>query len=224
MDLLIADDDALITDQLKHFAGKLGVANVRVTSDGVEALAAIKQQKPDALILDLRMPGMSGPELLAAIGDEVPVIICTGDRDFAVESYRFHVVDYIMKPVTFDAFARAMRKIEERSANMGGATSTVFVRTGSDIARIDLREVRYVKSDSNYVRFVLADDKEIASLMNMKDLEAKLPASFVRTHRSYIVNLDHVEKLDSMDIKIGRALVPVSDSYRAEVLGRLNLL
>ena len=85
MNLLIADDDALITDQLQHFAEKLGATGVRVVGDGVQALAAIKQHRPDVLVLDLQMPGMSGPELLSAIGDDVPVIICTSDRDFAVE-------------------------------------------------------------------------------------------------------------------------------------------
>ena len=97
------------------------------------------------------------------------------------------------------------------------------MREGSDIVRLDLRDVRYVKSESNYVRFHL-DGRSITSLMNLKDLEQKLPASFVRVHRSYIVNLMHVEKLDSMDIKIGRDLIPVSESYRSELIERLDLL
>jgi DNA-binding LytR/AlgR family response regulator len=212
----------LVTDQLQHFAEKLGASEVHVVHSGSEALAALRKGGIDLLISDVHMPGLSGPELLATLGSTVPVIIVSGDRDFAVESYRYNVVDYLLKPVDFAAFAQAWNKVLERSAPQPGASS-VFVRAGADIVRIDLDEVRFIRSDSNYVRFVLAD-KEVTSLMNLKDLERKLPAGFVRVHRSYIVNLRHVDKLDSQDIKIGRALVPVSDSYREELLKRLSLL
>ncbi len=222
MRLLIADDDPLITEQLLHFAQKLGLRATAV-ADGAVALSILRADAPDALVLDLHMPGLSGPELLAAIGDRVPAIIISGDASFAVESYRFRVMDYLLKPVTFEAFAGAVRKLQAAKTSPIDADHMVFVRTGTEIARIDLREVRYVKSESNYVRFVLAD-KEIVSLMNLKDLELKLPSNFVRAHRSYIVNLDHVERMDSNDIKVGRGLVPVSDSYRQDLLGRLKLL
>ncbi|MBK9289979.1 MAG: response regulator transcription factor [Flavobacteriales bacterium] len=173
------------------------------------------------MITDVHMPGLSGPELLATLGNTLPVIIVSGDRDFAVESYRYNVVDYLLKPVDFSAFARAWNKVAERAAPSSSNTA-VFVRVGAEIVRIDLDEVRYIKSDSNYVRFLLAD-KEVTSLMNLKDLERKLPSDFIRVHRSYIVHLRHIDKLDSQDIKIGRALVPVSDSYREELLKRLAL-
>ncbi len=222
MRLLIADDDPLIADQLLHFATKLG-ALARVVPDGAQALSALKSDPPDAVVLDLHMPGLSGPELLASIGDRVPAIIVSGDSSFALESYRFRVLDYLLKPVTFDAFARALRKLDVPVPSANGHDHVVFVRSGTEIARVDLREVRFMKSESNYVRFTFAD-KEITTLMNMRDLERKLPSTFVRVHRSFIVNLDHVDRLDSNDIKVGRALVPVSDSYREELLSRLKLL
>ena len=222
MRLLIADDDPLIADQLVHFATKLG-AEAKVVPDGAQALAALKSDPLDAVVLDLHMPGLSGPELLASIGDRVPAIIVSGDSSFALESYRFRVLDYLLKPVTFDAFARALRKLDAPAPSANGNDHVVFVRSGTEIARVDLREVRFMKSESNYVRFTFAD-KEITTLMNMRDLERKLPSSFVRVHRSFIVNLDHVDRLDSNDIKVGRALVPVSDSYREELLSRLRLL
>ncbi len=223
MRLLIADDDPLTSDQLRFFATKLG-HEVRVVNDGAAALIALGKGSFDALVLDVHMPGLSGPELLAAIGDRLPTIIVSGDASFAVASYRFRVLDYLLKPVGFDAFAAALRKLDTAApAARSSDEHTVFVRTGNDIARLDLRDVRFIKSDSNYVRFTLGD-REITSLMNLKDLEVKLPANFVRAHRSYIVNLDHVERMDSNDIKVGGVLIPVSDSYREELLGRLKLL
>jgi hypothetical protein len=222
MRLLIADDDPLVTDQLAHFAEKLGATEVVVVHSGSEALTALRKGGYDLLVSDVHMPGLTGPELLATLGNTVPVIIVSGDKDFAVESYRYNVVDYLLKPVDFAAFARAWNKVAERSSTPVGDT-TVFVRAGTEIVRVDLNDVRFIKSDSNYVRFVLAD-REVTSLMNLKDLERKLPSSFVRVHRSYIVNLRHIDKLDSQDIKIGRELIPVSDSYREDLLRRLALL
>jgi len=222
MHVLIADDDVLVTDQLRHFAEKLGASSVAVVHSGGEALTALRRGGIDLLVLDVHMPGLTGPELLATLGGTLPVIIVSGDRSFAVESYRYNVVDYLLKPVDLAAFARAWTKATGRSAPAPAAQS-VFVRAGNDIVRLDLEDVRYIRSESNYVRFVLAD-REVTSLMNLKDLERKLPPGFVRVHRSYIVNLRHVDKLDSQDIKIGRTLVPVSDSYREELLRRLALL
>lgn len=222
MRVLIADDDVLVTDQLVHFAEKLGATAVTVVHSGTDALAALRKGGFDLLTLDVHMPGLTGPELLAAMGPSLPVIIVSGDRAFGAESYRYNVVDYLLKPVDLAAFARAWNKVAERGTTPPW-DSTVFVRAGNDIVRLDLNEVRFIRSESNYVRFVLPD-REVTSLMNLKDLERKLPAAFVRVHRSYIVNLRHVDKLDSQDIKIGPTLVPVSDSYREELLRRLALL
>ncbi len=227
MRVLIADDDPLSSDLLAHHVAKLDPGGtVQVSTDGRAALERLNASPFDLVLLDLRMPAMSGQELLSILGPEQKVIIVTGDRDFAVQAFERDVVDYLVKPVTFERLAQAWRKLQAAAPARTGHTpakEVVFVREGSDIVRLDLRDVRYVKSESNYVRFHL-DGRSITSLMNMKDLEQKLPASFVRVHRSYIVNLMHVEKLDSMDIKIGRDLIPVSESYRSELIERLDLL
>lgn len=227
MRILIADDDPLSSDLLAHHTRKLDPgAVVEVVDNGVGALARTHAERFDLLVLDLHMPGTDGREVLDVIAGTLPVIIVTGDRDFAVEAFRYDVVDYLMKPVAFDRFAQAWRKL----GPPGGVPTTappqkdiVFVRDGTDIVRLDLREVRFIKSESNYVRFHLAN-RGVGSLMNMKDLEHKLPAAFVRVHRSYIVNLLHIDKLDSLDIKIGGELIPVSDGYRSELIKRLDLL
>lgn len=225
MRILIADDDPLSADLLKAHCAKLDpAAEVVHVGDGSEAMAALRAGQWDLLLLDLNMPKVDGPTLLEGIGERVPVIIVTGDPAFALEAYRYHVRDYLVKPVTFERFASAWRALE-RTAPVTKATAghSVFVRSGNDIVQVDLEEVRFVKSESNYVRYVL-DGKEVVSLMNMKDLELKLPKSFVRVHRSYIVNLRHIEKLDTSDIKVGRELIPVSETYRPELLKRLELL
>lgn len=227
MRVLIADDDPLTGDALAHHVGKLDPAGTRlVVPDGMAALKELQQGAIDLLVLDLHMPGMGGREVLEAIGPSLPVIVVTGDRDFAVEAFRFNVLDYLIKPVAFERFAQAWRKLGPRNGvpvAEHAPKDLVFVRAGNEIVRLDLREVRFIKSESNYVRFHLKD-RSVESLLNLKDLERKLPPAFVRVHRSYIVNLLHVEKLDSMDIKIGSELIPVSDSYRTELIKRLDLL
>lgn len=224
MRILIADDDPLSADLLKAHCAKLDPgAEVVHASDGAEAMAQLRAGHWDLLLLDLNMPKVDGPTLLEAIGERVPVIIVTGDPAFALEAYKFHVRDYLVKPVTFERFASAWRALERTAPAAPAPGNSVFVRSGNDIVQVDLDEVRYVKSESNYVRYVL-DGKEVVSLMNMKDLELKLPKSFVRVHRSFIVNLRHIEKLDTSDIKVGRELIPVSETYRPQLLKQLELL
>lgn len=226
MRILIADDDRLSADLLRAHCLRLDpTAELTHAADGTRALALLRGSEAwDLLLLDLHMPGMDGHSLLEAIGEQVAVIIVTGDPDFALDAYRYHVRDYLVKPVTFERFASAWRALGR--ANVRAVLppgNSVFVRSGSDIVQVDLDEVRYVKSESNYVRFVLGD-RDVMSLMNMKDLETKLPRSFVRVHRSYIVNLRHIEKLDANDIKVGRDLIPVSETYRPQLLAQLELL
>ena len=240
MKVLIADDDPLVTDLLTHHLSKLdAAAEIEVVHAGTDALNRAKKGDLDLLVLDLEMPGLGGREVLSAIGPELPVIIVTGDPAFAVQAFRYNVVDYLIKPVDFAHFAQAWRKVGVRTssgtdrrskvpetevaASGGAPKDIVFVREGTDIVRLDLREVRYIKSESNYARFHL-DGRSVTSLLNLKDLELKLPATFIRVHRSYIVNLQHIEKLDHDDIKIGRDLIPVSDGYREELIKRLDLL
>jgi DNA-binding LytR/AlgR family response regulator len=228
MRILIADDDPLSTDLLARHVHKLDPdAVVEAASSGIEAMERLKRGRPDLLMLDLNMPGMDGRDLLGVVGASVPVIITSGDRDFAAEAFRHEVVDYLVKPVLFERFAQAWRKfVLAHAAGADGqleAQAIVFVREGTDMVRLDLREVRCIKSESNYVRFVL-EGRSVTSLMNLKDLEVRLPPSFVRVHRSYIVNLRHVERLDTLDVKIGADLIPVSDGYRAELIKRLDLL
>jgi DNA-binding LytR/AlgR family response regulator len=227
MRVLIADDDPLTSDVIAHHLGKLDPGgSLHIVTDGSAALKELHHGRTDLLVLDLHMPGMGGRDVLDAVGPALPVIVVTGDRDFAVEAFRYNVVDYLVKPVVFERFAQAWRKLGLRSGvpiAEQPPKDIVFVRSGSEIVRLDLREVRFIRSESNYVRFHLKD-RTVESLLNLKDLERKLPPAFVRVHRSYIVNLLHVEKLDSLDIKIGSELIPVSDSYRTELIKRLDLL
>lgn len=231
MRILIADDDPLSADLLVAHCGKLDHGGTVVrAADGAEAFDLVRSGNWDLLLLDLDMPKMDGPTLLEAIGDRVPTVIVSGDPAFALDAFRFHVLDYLVKPVTFERFAQAWRTAttgpraaQATNKNDGGTASTVFVRSGNDIVQLDLDQVRYIKSESNYVRFVL-DGRDVQSLLNMKDLELKLSSNFVRVHRSYIVNLRHIEKLDTSDIKIGRELIPVSETYRPDLLKRLEVL
>ena len=231
MRVLVADDDARTADLLAGYCRKVEPgARVEIAPAGDAARERLSDSAWDLLLLDLDLPGISGRELVALVPDDLPVIIVTGDPGFAADAFGHDVADYLVKPVAFDRFAQAWRKAVGKVAPAPRTTgNTVFVRTGTDIVRLELEQVRYIRSESNYVRFLLSEEapgdrRELTSLMSLKDLERKLPDGFVRVHRSYIVNLRHIDKLDSADIKIGRDLIPVSETYRDELIRRLELL
>ncbi len=225
MQVLIADDDALTAEMLEAHCRKVSPSATAIrVADGIEARKLLQKRAFDLVLLDLDLPGISGRDLIALVPQGTPVIIVTGDPAFAAAAFGHDVVDYLVKPVKFDRFVKAWKKLGPTIATTPSREDgSVFVRVGSEIVRLDLAEVRFIRSESNYVRFHLGD-RELSSLMNMKDLELKLPGDFVRVHRSYIVNLRHIEKLDSSDIKVGRELIPVSDTYRENLIKRLSVL
>ncbi|MCB0793640.1 MAG: response regulator transcription factor [Flavobacteriales bacterium] len=226
MRIVIADDDPLTAQQLAHHCRKLAPdSEVLLVGDGTAAIGSLRWGGTALLLLDLDMPGMDGRALLEAEKPNCPVVIVTGDPAFALEAFQFDVRDYLIKPVSFERFKQAWNKIFAQGPMPPGTRSSdrVFVRSGSEIVQVDLSDVLFVRSESNHVVFVQRNG-EVSSLMNMKDLEKKLPSNFVRVHRSYLVNLAHVVKLDTQDLLVGGELIPVSATYRQQLMARLDLL
>ena len=217
--LLIADDEPLARRRLRSLAAKLDwVEIVGEAADGESVLSETARLRPDALILDIRMPEMSGIEVIARLQalDHVPaVIFATAHDEFAVRAFEFEAVDYLLKPLTRERFAialeRARRTIEGAEARAAlaraqhvladpeadGPIGRVLVRTASGIRPVRVEEISHIEAQDDYVLLHAGDRRHLASL-RMRDLELRLPnPPFVRVHRSFIVNLDRVSRMSS---------------------------
>jgi DNA-binding LytR/AlgR family response regulator len=145
-------------------------------------------------------------------------------KDFASDSYSYdQLVDYLVKPVDFARFFKGFQKAQSFLARHRERESRLFIKEGNKLVKIKLEDVKYFKSEANYIAVVLKDQK-ILTLMTLKDLGPKLPDFFQKVHRSYIVNLNSIDFIDNNAIEIGKDHIPISQRYEKDLLRKIELL
>lgn len=233
MTCLIVDDNAMARVALRNLVEDLGqIEVVAECEDAVAAMRVLHERTVDLLLLDVELPKMSGLELIEALPHPPLVILITSKAEYAVDAFRLDIVDYLLKPVQFVRLTQAIERVREKlkrrqpvpPAPAAGDEALIFVKTSHGLQRINPREVRYLQAMGDYVNLVTAD-KRYPVLGRLKELLQRLPAGrFVRSHRSYAINLDHLERIEDSAAIIGKDSIPISDSYRAEVYARLKML
>lgn len=229
MKYLVADDDPLVCETVEAFLQRFDDTEFCLkVGDGLTALQVISAGGIDAVFLDLQMPGLNGPEVLRALPRDVPIVLISASADFGAQSYEFQVTDYLVKPLEFPRFAQAVTKVREKLAAKDAARGIpplreVFVKDGTRLVRVVLDDLILLKAEANYVEFV-STDSTVLSLMTIGRLEQQLPPEFVRAHRSYIVNLRHITKIEGSTVFLGKHSLPVGESYREALLAKLPVL
>ncbi len=197
-------------------------------SSAVVALDVIKKEQPELLFVDIQMPSMTGIELAAHIDTfRTKVVFTTAFSQYALESFRVDAVDYLLKPISYDNFSRCVDKVERL---LGGSDSNnvvndyMVVKSDYRLIKIQYNEILYLESLRDYVSIALADGTQIKTLSTLKSIESTLPLTiFKRVHRSFIVNLSKVKVVERNNIIFGRTTIPISESYRTDVLSTLGL-
>lgn len=229
MKCLIIDDDPLVCDMISHFVSKVDFLEYSIQcQNGSDALNLLTVETFDLVFLDMDMPEISGIDLLQNINPALPVIIITSSPDFALESYNYHVVDYLLKPVNYTRFYKAVQKafLIKKGTNKTDAKpiqEEIFIKDGHNLVKLNLKEVLFIEAVSNYVSFKTTS-KAYLSLISMQKLEEGLPDKFIRIHRSYIVNINKIDKIEANTLFIGEKALPISNSYKEKLLQKLNLL
>jgi two-component system LytT family response regulator len=229
MKCLIVDDDPVLCDLISHFVSKVDFLEFSVScNSGTDALNLLSVEKFDLVFLDIEMPDMTGIEVLQNMKPNIPVIMTTSNKDFALESYNYNVVDYLIKPVNFARFFKAVQKVHEqiqskKEAENKPGNEEIFLKDGHNLVKLNLHDILFIEAVSNYMSFKTTG-KTILSLISMKKLEESLPSNFVRTHRSYIVNINKIDKIEGGNLLIGEKYIPISSSYQEQLFQRLNLL
>ena len=224
---IIVDDEPLAVKLMESFVAKTPDLELLGSfTDSVEAINAVKEQKPNLLFLDIQMPDLNGMELAHMIPAETRVIFTTAFKEYAFESYEVSALDFLLKPIRYNKFMVAVEKAKEwfnsRSVECGvrsesTSATNLFVRVDGELRNITIDNIVYVNGMKDYVMFYMdGETKPLITHLTMKAVEEMLPPEkFLRVHRSYIIAVDKIKKVDRNDcIYIGNEIIHVPDGYQ----------
>jgi two-component system, LytTR family, response regulator len=231
---LVLDDDPSYCDLIASYVN--AHENLRLIGafeDPEEAKKCIEANEIELCFFDMEMPGMSGLELVRSLTDPPYVIFITSYKDFAIESYEVEAIDYLVKPVKKDRFNQAVDKALERirmeqkaaTAEELEAIKTgddhFFIRTDAQYVKIRFDDVLYIEALKDFVK-IHTPSQVYTALINLKNIELALPKSlFIRTHRSFLVNVRHIAAIGKYDLQVGNQTIPLAQSYSDEVVERV---
>jgi len=231
---MIIDDEQAAIDVLEHHIRQTPFIQLTgCFTNPIQALQLVHQQKTDLLFLDIQMPELSGIDFIKAINGKTKVILTTAYPEFAVEGFELEVLDYLLKPISLPRFIKAtQRALNIISNEAGGAAQTNFeddfilVKTEQKgkLLKIMLNEIDYIEGMKNYVAIYHQQQKTLA-LLNMKDLEEKLPRSyFMRIHKSFIVSLPGINMIDGNQVflKQYKESLQVGETYKTQLMEKLK--
>jgi len=225
MRCLIVDDDPLICDLLEHFCSKIDVIlEVTISHSGFESVSLINQNHFDLILLDYDLPDITGKKILSILNKEALVIMITSNKEFGHESYNYpQIIDYLVKPIEFDRFYKAIDKFKMKNSHNINSNGFFFLKEGNSLIKVLTKDILYIKSAGNYLEFFMLN-KKVMTIMTIKEITSKLPSNFQQSHRSYIVNINMVDKVSTHGISILNETLPLSKTYEYEFLKKINLL
>ena len=220
---IVVDDEELARRLIKRHLSELeDFELVASCESAVEAIKVIQEESIDLMFLDIEMPLLKGTDFLKNLHQKPKVIFTTAFREYALEGFELNVVDYLLKPINFSRFFKAIEKFLV-SANKGiehAVSKHIYVQSNKKNIKIVLDEVVYIESLKEYVQIHFKDRKVLIK-GGITAFEQKLNHHFVRVHRSYIVNTNKVTAFTKKDIEIGKIEIPIGDSYKDRVLKRI---
>lgn len=223
--VLIVEDEPLAAEVLQVYLSKLPeIELVGVCTNALQAFATLNKQQIDLLLLDINMPEINGIDFLKTLKNPPQVIFTTAYTEHAVTSYDLGAVDYLVKPISFDRFLKAMQKVMHKQEPVGlvsekSTNNMLFVRSDGKWLKIDVAKVWFVEGLKDYVR-IWSDDGRVTVHSTMKNFEEQLKPFqyFSRVHKSYIINLHAIDETDENSLTIRKQLIPIGGTYKDEVL------
>lgn len=230
MTCIVIEDQLPAQRILKRYISDIGSLNLVGTfTNAMEAIPILNSNKIDLIFLDIHLPKLSGLELLKTLGNSPHVVLTTAFQDYALESYEFNVVDYLLKPFSFQRFVRAVSKVEMLHRSIFHPTETgsestigkVFVKSGYDHISIDIEDIIYIMPDLDYTELYLKETKHL-SPEPLRYWEELLPEKkFMRIHKSYIINTTKIVKVSGNQVFLqGSHVIPIGRSYKSSFTAR----
>lgn len=219
------EDEPLALKKIKEFIEQVDYLTLlEGFNNAVDAIGFLKNNAVDLIFLDIRMKKLSGIQFLESLQLKPKVIITSAYDEYALKGYELDVADYLLKPFTFERFLKSVDKVYNQlnTTKNDNPNDSIFVKTEYRIERIEIRDILYIQGMKDYLQIHTADRK-IMTLQTFKNLLEVLPKiDFQRVHNSYIVSVPKIEHIERNRIRIGKELIPISESYRDKFFGILK--
>lgn len=215
---MIVEDEPLAVEVMEDYISQIPFLQLEaVCNDAICAMQTLKEKQIDLMFLDIHLPKLKGLDFLATLKNPPKVIITTAYHEFAVKSYEFSVLDYLMKPIEFSRFMVAVQKALPVASMpevlKNPEEKDLFFSVNKKKARVPVKSILYIESQRENIRIVM-EDREITTRYSITDLENELPEDFVRIHRSFIVSKSKIDFFDMQDVEIKGKLIPIGRNYK----------
>ncbi|MBL1221324.1 response regulator transcription factor [Chryseobacterium sp. L7] len=221
---IIVDDEPLAISLLENYVRKIPFLElVFSTENPILALEYIQHHEADLIFLDIQMPEITGINFMKIVGEKKKYILTTAYSEYALEGYEHNIIDYLLKPVSFDRFYKSAVKARERFPETENKEdSYFFVKSSGQQHRINFSDILYIESIKDYVNIRTSNDEYIV-LDTLKSLETQLSERFVRIHKSFIVNLDKTKNIGVKKmVLLSDQEIPIGESYRSHLLNKIK--
>lgn len=245
---IIIDDDVFACKLLEEYCKKARLEVIHIFNNPIDGLTFLNTHAVDVVFLDVHMPDLNGFDFLKS-SPQTQVILTTLDETKAVEAFDYDVVDFLLKPITFQRFLRAIQRLkrpqpvspatnpinplpsQQSGANIP-ATNTesnqpefVYVNINKRLVKIAVEDINFVQANGNYVKICRTKDEDLMVHTTLKKIATKLPTEiFQKVHRSYIVNIKKIVDIEDSSIVIGRNVIPIGKDHRTRLMDKLHLL
>ncbi|WP_312767153.1 LytTR family DNA-binding domain-containing protein [Epilithonimonas sp.] len=215
---IVVDDEPLAVSLLGSYVEKMPFLDlVFSTENPIEALEYIQKNEADLIFLDIQMPELTGINFMKILGNKLKYILTTAYAEYALEGYEHNVVDYLLKPISFGRFEKSALKAQERFAiNQDSQDSYFFVKSSGKQYKVNFNDILFIESIKDYVN-IKTENQEYIVLDTLKSLENQLPENFARVHKSFILNLEKIEKIDVKNVILDSGKeIPIGETYKSE--------
>ncbi len=232
--VLIVDDENLAIEIIENYLSKFeDLEIVDRCNNALKAFEVLQKKRIDLMFLDIQMPEITGLEFLKSLTHPPKVIITTAYRQYALEGFELDVIDYLLKPISFERFLKAINKYYQQSTdtslklvpeeqNSGSEKDFIYVKENKKAVKIFLEDILFIEGMKDYVTIHSAN-KNVTAKLTMSKLEETLPENkFIRIHKSFIAGIDHIDAISAGSIEIGKYELTIGRSYKARVLKALN--
>ncbi len=223
---IVVDDEPLAISLLENYVQKVPFLElIFSTENPIEALEFIQKNEADLVFLDIQMPELTGINFMKILGNKLKYILTTAYSEYALEGYEHNIVDYLLKPISFERFYKSALKAQERFVINENKEEDAhfFVKSSGQQHRINFEDILYVESIKDYVN-IRTSEQEYIVLDTLKSMELQLPEnSFVRIHKSFILNLNQIKNLGSKKVTLlSEQEIPIGESYRMNLLAKIK--